>query len=196
MNGGPAALVWGMLLSMTGTMALALSLGEMASICPLAGAQYHWTALLAPPRIRAFSTWMQGWITVFGWQAAVTSISFLVATQIQGLIILNRPEYEPQRWHGTLLMWAVMLFSLVINVFAVRSLPLLQLLGGLMHVVFFIVLVVPLVLLSPRSTPGFVFTELLNQGGWSSDGVSWCLGMLTVTYCFTGKTFITYRNFY
>ncbi|KAH1310456.1 hypothetical protein KXX47_006456 [Aspergillus fumigatus] len=186
MNGGPAALVWGMVLSITGTMALALSLGEMASICPLAGAQYHWTALLAPPRIRAFSTWMQGWITVFGWQAAVTSISFLVATQIQGLIILNRPEYEPQRWHGTLLMWAVMLFSLSINVFAVRILPFLQLLGGLMHVVFFIVLIVPLVLLSPRSTPEFVFTELLNQGGWSSDGVSWCLGMLTVTYCFTG----------
>ncbi|GIC92864.1 putative amino acid permease [Aspergillus udagawae] len=169
-----------------GTMALALSLGEMASICPLAGAQYHWTALLAPPRIRAFSTWMQGWITVFGWQAAVTSICFLVATQIQGLIILNHPEYEPQRWHGTLLMWAVMLFSLTINVFAARILPLLQLLGGLMHVVFFIVLIVPLVLLSPRSTPDFVFTELLNQGGWSSDGVSWCLGMLTVTYCFIG----------
>lgn len=59
-NGGPASLVWGMLLSMTGTMALALSLAEMASICPLAGAQYHWTAVLAPPRIRAFTTWMQG----------------------------------------------------------------------------------------------------------------------------------------
>ncbi|RLL97436.1 hypothetical protein CFD26_106440 [Aspergillus turcosus] len=186
LNGGPAALVWGMLLSMTGMMALALSLGEMASILPLAGAQYHWTALLAPPRIRAFSTWMQGWITVFGWQAAVTSICFLVATQIQGLIILNHPEYTPQRWQGTLIMWAVMLFSFTINVFAVRILPFLQVLGGLMHVVFFIVLVVPLVLLSPRSTPDFVFTQLLNQGGWSSDGISWCLGMLTVTYCFMG----------
>ncbi|KKK16917.1 amino acid permease [Aspergillus rambellii] len=185
-NGGPAALVWGMVLSMTGTMALALSLGEMASICPLAGAQYHWTALLAPPKIRVFTTWMQGWITVFGWQAAVTSICFLVATQIQGLIILNHPEYNPQRWHGTLLMWAVMLFSFSMNVFAVQILPLLQLFGGLMHVVIFIVLVVPLVLLSPRSTARFVFTDLLNQGGWSSDGVSWCLGMLTVTYCFTG----------
>jgi len=59
-NGGPVALIWGMLLSLSGTMALALSLAEMASICPIAGAQYHWTALFAPPKIRLFLTWMQG----------------------------------------------------------------------------------------------------------------------------------------
>ncbi|OJJ50178.1 hypothetical protein ASPZODRAFT_22854 [Penicilliopsis zonata CBS 506.65] len=185
-NGGPAALVWGMLLSISGTMALAMSLGELASICPLAGAQYHWTALLAPPKIRAFCTWMQGWITVFAWQAAGTSICFLVATQIQGLMILNYPDYVYERWHGTLLMWAVMLVSLAINIFAVRSLPLLQLCGGIMHIAFFIVLVVPLVLLSPRSTSKFVFTQLLNENGWKSNGVAWCLGMLTVTYSLTG----------
>lgn len=59
-NGGPASLVWGMLFSIIGTMALALSLAEMASICPIAGAQYHWTALFAPPKIKNFVTWMQG----------------------------------------------------------------------------------------------------------------------------------------
>lgn len=59
-NGGPASLVWGLMFSITGTLALALSLAEMASICPIAGAQYHWTALFAPPKIRPFVTWMQG----------------------------------------------------------------------------------------------------------------------------------------
>lgn len=60
LNGGPSSLVWGLLLSMTGTMACALSLAEMASICPIAGAQYHWTAIFAPPKVRPFITWMQG----------------------------------------------------------------------------------------------------------------------------------------
>jgi amino acid transporter len=60
LNGGPASLVWGMLFSIVGTMSLALSLAEMASICPIAGAQYHWTALFAPPRIKNLITWMQG----------------------------------------------------------------------------------------------------------------------------------------
>ena len=40
LNGGPTSLVWGMLLSWTGTMALAASLGEMASMNPTVGAQY------------------------------------------------------------------------------------------------------------------------------------------------------------
>lgn len=40
-NGGPVALVWGMIFSASGTLCLALSLAEMASICPISGAQYH-----------------------------------------------------------------------------------------------------------------------------------------------------------
>jgi amino acid transporter len=59
-NGGPTALVWGMLLSVSGTLALAASLSEMASICPVAGAQYHWTYMFAPRKAAAFITWMQG----------------------------------------------------------------------------------------------------------------------------------------
>lgn len=167
---------------------MALSLAELASMCPLAGAQYHWTALLAPPRIRAFSTWMQGWITVFGWQTAVASICQLVATQIQGMAILNNSSYVPQQWHGTLIMWAIALFSGFVNIYGIKIMPALQMLGGIMHVTFFIAIVIPLLLLARRSTSEFVFTELLTtEQGWQSPGVAWCLGMLTVTYCFLGK---------
>jgi choline transport protein len=169
-------------------MALASSLAEMASICPIAGAQYHWTALFASPRIRPFITWMQGWATVFAWQAATTSIFLLVAKQIQGLIVLNYPEYDASRWQGTLIMWAFTAFSFAVNVWGIQLLPLIQLFGGIFHVVFFIVLSVPLILLAPRSTADFVFATELNEGGWKSDGVSWCLGLLTVTYCFIGKS--------
>ena len=84
-------------------------------------------------------------------------------------------------------MWAVMCLSFGVNVYGIKALPLIQLFGGIMHVTFFVALIVPLVLLAPRSTPQFVFTELLNEGGWESNGVSWCLGMLTVTYCFLGE---------
>lgn len=177
-----------MVLSIVGTMAMALSLAELSSICPLAGAQYHWTAVLAPPRIQAFITWMQGWITVFGWQAAVTSICYLVATQIQGMVMLNNPGYVPQQWHGTLIMWAIVIFSGLVNVYGIKIIPALQMLGGIMHITFFIAIVVPLVLLARRSTSAFVFTELVTSDeGWQSDGVAWCLGMLTVTYCFLGE---------
>ncbi|KAK4958973.1 hypothetical protein LTR10_003772 [Elasticomyces elasticus] len=169
-----------------GTLALAASLAEMASLCPIAGAQYHWTYMFAPPRFAAFITWMQGWITVFAWQATATSVVYLTATQIQGLIILNHASYIPQRWHGTLLMWAVVAVLFSVNVWAVRLLPLLEMVGGACHVVFFIILLVTLVTLAPHSSAEFVFTDFVNGGGWSSDGVSWCIGLLTVVYCFVG----------
>ena len=60
-NGGLVSRVYGMSLSLTGTLALAASLAEMAS--PIAGAQYHWIAIFAPPKYAAFITWTQGTTT-------------------------------------------------------------------------------------------------------------------------------------
>lgn len=175
-----------MILSITGNLALAASLAEMASICPIAGAQYHWTYMFAPPGAAPFITWMQGWITVFAWQATATSVTYLTATQIQGLMILNYPDYLPQRWHGTLLMIAIVAVFFVTNVYGIRLLPAIELLGGISHVAFFVALLVALVVLAPKSSATFVFTDLENAGGWSSNGVSWCVGLLTVVYCFVG----------
>ena len=84
-------------------------------------------------------------------------------------------------------MQALCLLTFAGNVYGIRLLPAIQLMGGLCHVIFFFCLSIPLILLAPRSTPDFVFTELINKGGWSSDGISWCVGLLTVTYCFMGK---------
>lgn len=47
-NGGPSALVYGIILSSFGSTAMAATLAEMASINPSVGAQYRWTAMLAP----------------------------------------------------------------------------------------------------------------------------------------------------
>lgn len=84
-------------------------------------------------------------------------------------------------------MWAVLVLNFGINVYGINILPVIQLMGGIFHVAFFVMIVVPLILLSPRSTAGFVFTEVVNEGGWESDGISWCIGLLTATYCFLGE---------
>ncbi|KAK3112776.1 hypothetical protein LTR53_010592 [Teratosphaeriaceae sp. CCFEE 6253] len=130
--------------------------------------------------------WMQGWITVFAWQATATSVVYLTATQIQGLLILNNGDYIPQRWHGTLLMWAVVAVLCAVNVWGIRLLPIVELISGVCHVLLIVVLLVVLVVLAPHSTATFVFTGSANGGGWASDGVSWCIGLLTVVYCFVG----------
>lgn len=47
LNGGPAALVYGTIISAIGNLAINLSLAEMASNNPHVGAQYRWSALFA-----------------------------------------------------------------------------------------------------------------------------------------------------
>ena len=133
--------------------------------------------------------WMQGWVTVFAWQAVQTSLCFQLASQIQTLAVLNYPDhYNPQRWQETLIVWAMVVVSYIINVYGIRLLPSMQVLGAILHFAFFIAMVIPLILLAPRSTPDFVFTQLLRSDeGWQSPGVAWCLGMLTVTFCFLGE---------
>jgi choline transport protein len=59
-NGGPRSLVWGCLAVIIGSLAQAYSMAELGSILPIAGAQYHWTHILAPEKSRRFITWMQG----------------------------------------------------------------------------------------------------------------------------------------
>ena len=54
LNGGPVSLIYGFLLTFLGTMALCLSLAEMASMAPVSSAQYHFVAILAPKRGFAF----------------------------------------------------------------------------------------------------------------------------------------------
>ncbi len=119
--------------------------------------------------------------------ALTASATYLAATEIQGLMILNYETYVPARWHGTLLMWAIMVLTLVINVFGIKLLPHLESVAGVCHILFFFILVVPLVYLAPQSPSSFVFTGFVNAGGYS-DGVSWCLGLLTVTFSFIGMS--------
>ena len=102
--------------------------------------------------------------------------------------MLNHPDYNFKRWHGTMLMWALMALSYTINVFFNRLLPLIELIGGICHIAFYVALLVPLVILSPRSSAEFVFTQFVDESGWNNNGVSWCVGLLTVTFCFVGTS--------
>lgn len=86
--------------------------------------------------------YLKGWITVFAWMATATSITFLTATEIQGLMIFNYDDYahHNQRWHGMLMMWALLVITYIINVFGIKLLPIIELLGGVCHVAFFVAL--------------------------------------------------------
>ena len=171
---------------------MATSIGEMASINPTVGAQYRWCGLYAPPGVMSPAFWalIQGWVTVFGWIAVAAQPAFLVATLVQGLIILNNADYNPKAWHGTLLALAMISIPVICNIFTRKILSGIEIAGGITHTVFWVVWIVVLVTMARRSSPEYVFATTYNGGafgGWHNNGVSWCVGLLTAAFPLSGE---------
>ena len=188
LNGGPASLVYGSLFAGLGSNAIAASLAEMASIDPVVGARYRWSAAFAPGA-PAFWGLFQGWVTVFAWIATTAASPAYLANIVQGLAIFNYAGYEPQRWHATLVMWGFILVPVVWNFYFRRMLNTLEMIGGVCHAVFFVVSVVVLLVLAERSSPEFVFDTLTNDlSGWTNPCVAWGIGLTTVAFPMTSKS--------
>jgi choline transport protein len=153
---------------------------------PLSGGQYFWVYYIAPPSCRTFLSYLTGWINVLGWQAGTTSLSFLAGTMIQGLITLNHPTYVGERWHGTLLLYAVIAITIIINTYLANHMPKIEGLIFILHMVGFFCILIPVVYLAPHGTPKDVFGTFLNEGGWSSDTLSFFVGITTSVFAFLG----------
>jgi choline transport protein len=74
--GGPVSLVYGMLFVFAGTMALAASIAEMASICPISGAQMHWTYMFAPKEWRVGVAFIQGTLALCRFYVCAFSLTY------------------------------------------------------------------------------------------------------------------------
>ncbi|KAL8651850.1 MAG: hypothetical protein Q9210_003024 [Variospora velana] len=191
-NGGPAGLIYGFLFTWIGSGLQALVMAELASMIPLAGGQYNWVALLAPKSCSKFLSYLTGWITVISWQAALASSAFLGGTMIQGLLVLNYDGYSMERWHGTLLFYAIILLSLFINTYLARLLPKIEGMVLIIHVVGFVCILIPLVYLAPHGTATDVFATFTNGGGWNTDGLAFFVGLSTSMFSFIGADAATH----
>ena len=75
-GGGPATLIWGLVLVAALTSTLALSLGEICSLYPTSAGAYYWTYKLSPPRTRVLLSWITGWMTLVGVWTISLSVNF------------------------------------------------------------------------------------------------------------------------
>lgn len=186
LNGGTAGLIWGYLFCWAGYCLVFASIAEMSSISPTSGGQYHWVSEFAPKNCQRFLSWLVGYISVVGWQIGLASLAFIVGTLIQGLITLNDATYVFERWHGTLLVIAVTAFCIIFNSFLASKLPLVEGLVLIVHVLGFFAVLITLWVLSPRASASEVFGTVTNLGGWSSNGLSFMVGLLTPVYTLLG----------
>ncbi|KAI0179386.1 amino acid transporter [Hypoxylon sp. FL1284] len=185
-NGGSAGDIYGFIIVWIGTLCIFATMGELASMAPTSGGHYHWVYMLGPKKARKFLSYLIGWLTVIGWQAAVAGLGYLAAGLIQGVAVMGNPSYEPLAWQKTLLLWASIAFAVFFNTIISNALPKIEGLVLILHVLGFFAILVPLVYLSPHADPKDVFTVFRNEGGWQTQGLSFMLGMISSVFNFLG----------
>ncbi|WVW86645.1 hypothetical protein I302_108698 [Kwoniella bestiolae CBS 10118] len=186
-SGGPTAVIWGIVPSFIGNLAMAASMAEICHVYPTSGGQYHWAAILSPAHMAPAISWVCGWFAVAGWWALTATAGSLAGSLITGVIALLHPNYEVERWHIFLIYIAYSLGACALNIFGLRFLPKINqtaifwsLTGAI------IIIIVCLSTASPNFQSGdFVFRTYINETGWNN-GVAWILGLLQSSFGLTG----------
>ncbi|KAL8917346.1 MAG: hypothetical protein Q9208_008016 [Pyrenodesmia sp. 3 TL-2023] len=97
---------------------------------------------------------------------------------LRGLIVLNNPTYAFERWHGTLIVWAVAMFSALFNTFGAEVLPIVEVVACTLHFLGLFAVIIPLWIFAPRATPSEALLTFTNGGGWPTTGLSAMIGLL------------------
>ncbi len=156
-------MIWGFFIVIPGTLCQVSSISEMASVQPIAGAQYVWTHYYAPERYRRPITWFQGWITWFSWIATTAGVANVIANIVITLASVQYPNYVSKGWHAVLIMHGFLIILGLTNQYAFWIIPWAEMAAGILHITLFIVFAVVLTTLGQRHTTDFVFASLSHS---------------------------------
>jgi choline transport protein len=129
-----------------------------------------------------------GWLSAVSWQSIIAIDSYIVGVIIQGLIVLNDASYTPQRWQGTLLIFASVIGIGLFNVFAAKHLPLAEGVFVTFHVFAFFPIIIVLLVLSPKQSAAAVFTSFSDNGaGWPNAAWATLVGQVSTMFVVLGS---------
>ncbi|KAF4771469.1 hypothetical protein N7455_007806 [Penicillium solitum] len=167
--GGPPVMIFGWIGVCVFTMFIALAMAEMCSRWPVAGGQYSWVAMLAPPRVSRKLSYITGWFMLTGIIAMGAVNNSFGSNYILGQVNLIFPDFVIERWHTVLVAWAVGLFALVMNVFAPHALHRLSRFILVWNIASFIIVITTLLATNhQKQGTDFVFHEFRNMTGFGA----------------------------
>lgn len=194
-NGGPIAILWGMVLITVVNLCIAVSLGELCSSMPTALGQAYYVYKLYSGETGRLLSYMCAWTNIFGWWTASASLLAFNTSFIMGLKLIYDPEWDGvnQPWISFVVYLGFSLFVTVFNAVGCRNdriLPWLNNIMGTMLAILFVVFSLSFIIAVATNDrlafrpPSFVFATWINNTGWS-DGVVWFLGLLQSAYGLT-----------
>lgn len=123
LQGGPATLIYSIIVSSIAYMSIAISLSELASVYPTAGGQYHFASILAPKKWKQGLSYTCGLLAIFSWIAIGASVTIIPAQQIMALVSVYHPSFEPKEWHTFLIYEVIATVILLNNLFLLKKAP-------------------------------------------------------------------------
>jgi len=152
--GGPLVMSVGWPLVAVFTMFIALSLAELASAFPTAGALYHWSSLLGGPGLGFFTAWLN----TLGQFAITAAIDYGLAEFLAPLLGLTADR------SNVLWLFAGLLVSHgILNHLGVRAVALLNVVSAWYHLVGVAVLVGCLAWFAPLQPASFLLTPFTQE---------------------------------
>src|SRR4029453_18950610 len=156
--GGPAEMAFGWPLVSLFTLAVAVSMAELASSMPTSGAMYHWACRLGG---KGWG-WFTAWFNIIGQLATLAGIDYGCALFVTPLLGL------PTGARIVVLVYAVILLShALINHFGIRLVARLNDFSVTVHIVGVIAIVGAVLLFAPKQPIRFFFARVTsNTEGW------------------------------
>jgi len=102
------------------------------------------------------------------------------------MINVTMPDYAFTSWQYTLLMLAFILTTVFVNTWLAPILPALEAVALVAHVAGFLMIIIPLWVLSPKASASDVFLQFSNESGWSM-GAAVLLCQVNSLYCILGS---------
>ncbi len=187
-NGGPVAISWGWPIISAFILLIGFTLSELVSAYPTSGGIYWWAAKMGGPAAGFFT----GWLNLIGLLAVTASVAYGAATFLD-LTLSTISSGWADGYSLTrvfILFVAILLLASLANIFSGHLLAIINNISVWWHVAGATVVILVLVIVpDTHQNAGFVFTERINNSGFSS-GFYWFLvlplGFLLTQYTITG----------
>ncbi|KAK4456983.1 amino acid/polyamine transporter I [Cladorrhinum samala] len=185
--GGAAAIMWSWVIGGAGAWAMALSLAELSSAYPSAGAMYFTLKFLAPEGQVPILCWLSGYISLVGTFAGSASSEYACSQMLLAAIsIASNFSYVPTSQHVVGVM--VLLTTIHASINNLPTLWLTRLTTG--YAVFHISVLVGacvclLVQTKEKHSIEYAFTNFQPSSGWNPAGFAFLFGCLTPAWIMT-----------
>ncbi|GAA2319219.1 amino acid permease [Streptomyces violaceusniger] len=181
-TGGPAVMMWGWAGVGLFVLCVGLALAEVTSAYPTSGALYYMADRLGG---RTWG-WYTGWLNLLGLLGAIAGIDYGAAL-FTGALFNLQWGFDPTPESTMLIFICILLLHAALNLFGVRLVSVLNSVSVWWHLAGVAIIVGALAIVpSHHQSPEFVFTEFVNDTGWSNPLYVTAIGLLLAQYTFSG----------